>query len=98
MKISIIASFFFLAAVVNAIDNEYHQMCYEICTHKACSGGNVNTLCGPAFVGTYNHVDYKRRYDVSDAVHASICIMAPLADATFNRANYFCEPATARVN
>ncbi|KAG0301010.1 hypothetical protein BGZ97_002982 [Linnemannia gamsii] len=97
MKISLIASFFFLAAVVHAVDNDYKQMCYEICTHKSCSDVNVSTLCAPAFVGTYNHVDYRRRSESADAVHASICIMAPLAESTFVRANYFCQPATART-
>ncbi|KAG0287541.1 hypothetical protein BGZ97_007064 [Linnemannia gamsii] len=95
MKLILIASFFFLATAVHAVDNDYKQMCYEICTHKVCAGNNVNTLCAASFVGTYNHVDYRRRSESADAVHASICVTAPYDVRTFVRADYYCQPATA---
>ncbi|KAF9538405.1 hypothetical protein EC957_006780 [Mortierella hygrophila] len=95
MKLSLISSFLFLAAIVNAADNDYKQMCYETCVHTTCQGTNVNTPCATAFVGTYVHVDYRPRNDANDAVHASICVMAPLAARTFNRADYNCQLSQA---
>ncbi|KAF8938003.1 hypothetical protein BGZ47_008770, partial [Haplosporangium gracile] len=59
MKLSLIASFLFLAAVVNGADNDYRQMGYETCVHKTCSGTNVSNLCAPSFVGTYIHINYR---------------------------------------
>lgn len=77
------------------MDNNYKQMCYEICTPKSCSGTNVNTLHAPAFVGTHKHVDYRPHGEVPDAVHAFICIMAPRAETAFIKTNYPCVPAKA---
>ncbi|KAG9061284.1 hypothetical protein KI688_007622 [Linnemannia hyalina] len=91
MKLSLISSFLFLAAIVNAADNVYKQMCYETCVHTTCQGTNVNTPCEVTYAGTYVHVNYRPRNDANDAVHASICVMAPLAERTFNRANFNCQ-------
>ncbi|KAK3839504.1 MAG: hypothetical protein JOS17DRAFT_729316 [Linnemannia elongata] len=93
MKISLVASFLFLAAIVNAADNDYKQMCYQTCVHRDCQGTN-KTPCSMVYVGTYVHVNYRPRNDANDAVHASICVMAPLSEHSFIRGNYYCEDST----
>ncbi|KAF9130607.1 hypothetical protein BGX30_013447 [Mortierella sp. GBA39] len=90
MKLSLISSFLFLAAIVNAADNDHKQMCYKTCVHKLCNGSNASTLCLPVFLGTYVHVDYRRRSRVPDAVHASICSMAPLEVTNYIESDYDC--------
>ncbi|KAF9130608.1 hypothetical protein BGX30_013448 [Mortierella sp. GBA39] len=34
MKLSLLLPFVLLIAVTNAVNNDYHQMCYETCVHK----------------------------------------------------------------
>ncbi|OAQ29415.1 hypothetical protein K457DRAFT_19220 [Linnemannia elongata AG-77] len=93
MKASFILSLFFLASAVSATDKDYKQMCYETCVHKNCNGSNTSNLCTPNYVRTFLHVDYRPQGQgkVPNAVHASICVMAPSGVTTFNRDDYECE-------
>ncbi|KAK3839503.1 MAG: hypothetical protein JOS17DRAFT_729315 [Linnemannia elongata] len=91
MKISLVASFLFLAAIVNAADNDFKQMCYKICVHRNCNGSNGSTFCEPIFTGSYIHIDYRRRSRVPDATIASVCSMKPYDIQDYIEADYYCE-------